>query len=258
MKTIRAVERSTRVLFFLGGNAAPVGLSEIARAVGVDKATTLRILTTFEQLGAVRQDEASRGYRLGPNMSTLAAAPPPDLREVTRPLMNRLWEATGETVCLVLPNGYERVHVEVLPGRHELRFDPVIGLTWPLYVGASGKAMLAFMSKARLDELVAATGLAPGRSRRASDEGQLRRELAKIRRDGYAVSSGETVEGGAVVAAPIFDRLGDVVASIALRGPSVRLGPQALRALAPAVRDAARAASLALGWREAVQVKAKS
>jgi DNA-binding IclR family transcriptional regulator len=248
MKTIRAVERSTRVLFFLGGSASPVGLSEIARAVGVDKATTLRILTTFEQVGAVRQDEATRGYRLGPNISALVAAPRPDLRQITRPLMDRLWEATGETVCLVVPNGYERVHVEVLPGRHELRFDPVIGLTWPLYIGASGKAMLAFMPKTTLDEIIAATGLDPGRSRRAPTEAQLRRELAKIRRDGYAISSGETVEGGAVVAAPVFDRFGDVVASIAVRGPAIRLTTQALRALAPSVREAAAAASVALGW----------
>src|SRR5262249_38912601 len=162
------------------------------------------------------------------------------LRQICHPYLEQLSRQTGETVCLVCPWGFERTHVDVIPAQHELRLVPEIGSIWPIYVGASGRVMMAFMSREKVENIIRETKLAPRNAAHVPTKDEILNDLIRIRRRGYLISAGETVEGGAAVAAPVIDRNERVVGAIAIRGPTTRMSPALLRRYAPLVKNCTR------------------
>jgi DNA-binding IclR family transcriptional regulator len=248
MKTVRSVERAISILNYVAESQASLGLSEISRSVGLDKATTLRLITTLEQAGLIRQEARTRRYILGPNISRLINTLHTDIRQTCRPHMEQLVRATGETVCLNVRRGLERVVAEAVDAEYELCVSPAIGSAVPIYVGASGKCFLAHLPEEEVDEIIKITKLQPRTKASITDPERLKRQLKLIRRQGYAVSQGETLAGGASVAAPVFDRAGRIAAAVDLRGPQLRLDRMKLNQLAPLVMRCAAAISRDLGF----------
>jgi IclR family KDG regulon transcriptional repressor len=248
MRTVRAVDRAIDILMYVARQDGPKGLSEISRELKLDKATVLRLILTLKSRGLIRQIEDSRSYELVLPGPLLIGATEPGLRQICHPYLERLFRQTGETVCLVCPWGFERTHVDVIPARHELRLVPEIGSIWPIYVGASGRVMMAFMPREKVENIIRETKLAPRNATHVPTKDEILYELIHIRRRGYLISAGETVEGGAAVAAPVIDRNDRVVGAIAIRGPTTRMSPPLLRKYAPLVKDAARRLSRELGF----------
>lgn len=253
MKTVRSVERALAILFAVARSDEPATLSELARAVSLDKATTLRLLMTLEAAGVVKQDPVSKRYAPGPTIGSLAASWRNDLREAARPYLKTLWRQTGETIGLVSPRGMERVYVDMLVGTHELSIVPVIGSAVPIHAGASGKVLLAFSSLEWVEQVIEVTGLKPVNAAGVSDPMKLRKILEDVRRQGYAISIGDVVTGSAALAAPVFDRDGEIAASVVIRGPEIRLTRQKLQDLSPLAVETGEQISRALGWRGAIK-----
>lgn len=247
-KTVRSVERALSILFCVAGSETALGLSELGRSVGVDKATTLRLVATLEKSGLVTREDHSKRYILGPGINRFINTTQADMRRLCRPHMERLVEATGEAICLNVLRGLERVVAEAVNAHYELCVAPKIGSSDPIYVGASGKVIMAFLDTEEVDEIIQQTQLKPVTKDTITDPKRLKSEFTKIRRQGYAISHGETLPGGASVAAPVFDSAGKVVGAIDLRGPQVRLDRPKLNQLAPLVIKCANAISLELGF----------
>ena len=248
MKTVRSVERALSILFVVARNNQPLGLSEIGRNVGLDKATSLRLLNTLEAAGLVQQDSATKRYFLGPRAGELFTPWRNDLRTLARSHLERLLHLTHETVCVAVPRGLDRVIIEALPAPHELRIEPTIGSRMPVHVGATGKAIMAFMPKEEIERIIELSGLKPVTSASITDRATFLSDLAKVRRQGYAWAVGEGVEGASAVAAPIFDREGSVVGAIVVRGPDIRMPKARLTQFAPLVTNAAERLSRDLGF----------
>jgi DNA-binding IclR family transcriptional regulator len=249
MKTVRSVERAISILFLVAQNDRPLGLSEISRSVGLDKATTLRLLTTLEGSDLIQQDAATRRYLLGGAVNQLSGAWRNDLRQISRPYLKDLWSDTEETVCLACPRGLERVYVEILPSVHELSDVPVIGRAYPIQVGAAGAVLMAHVPEAEAEHI-----LRTNEPSAAGNDAQVRRlnkEWKAARQQGYAFSIGHPNKGSSAIAAPVFDRDGEVVAAAVVRGPDVRLNREKLIQLAPAVKTTAARISEALGYQDA-------
>jgi len=100
-----------------------------------------------------------------------------------------------------------------------------IGAQVPLHAGASAKALLAFMAPEEIDAVIAhgLRRLGPGT---ITNAGALRRDLARTRRRGWALSVEETNEGATGVAVPVFGPGGEVAASLAIAGPLTRFTRQ--------------------------------
>lgn len=249
MKTVRSVERAVSILFLVAQNDRPLGLSEISRSVGLDKATTLRLLTTLEGSNLIQQDTATRRYLLGGAVNQLSGAWRNDLRQISRPYLKALWRDTNETVCLACPRGLERVYVEILPSMHELSDVPAIGRAYPIQVGAAGAVLMAHAAEAEIEHILRRNDLPA-----APDSAEVRRlhkEWKAARQQGYAFSIGHPNKGSSAIAAPVFDRDGEVVAAAVVRGPDVRLTREKLVQLAPAVKKTAAQISEALGYQDA-------
>ena len=246
--TVRSVERALSLLVKIADSAEPVALSDISRSTDIDKATTLRLLGTLEQFKLIQRDPLSRRYSLGPGLWRLVHLWRNDLRKVSEPYLRSLLRATEESVQLVCPRGVERVVVQAFPGAQELCIVPAIGQALPIYVGASGKILMAFLPEEERDRIIELTGLKPVSPLGVTDRRTFLQVLQAARQQGFATSIGDVTMGASAIAAPVFDSTGRVIAAVSLRAPDIRMPPERIAQIAPRVVEAAHGISLSLGY----------
>ncbi|MGQ9676255.1 MAG: IclR family transcriptional regulator [Chloroflexota bacterium] len=249
-QVLDSVSRVVSILDCFIHASSDLGVSELSRQLGYSKSIVHRLLTSLEKAGYVAIDVETRRYRLGHKAIQLglAAQQQVEVRRLARPLMERLRNATGETVTLSVLVGEQRVYMEQLESPQEMRQTVELGRSYPLYLGSSGKCMLAFLPEQRREQILTS---AVGRTRADGwplDLTALRQELQRIRRQRYASSHSERIFGAASVAAPIFNHSGEVVGGLSIAGPAVRLTAERAQELAPLVVDAASEISRQLGY----------
>jgi DNA-binding IclR family transcriptional regulator len=237
------------VLLLFTDGPDELGVSRIARELGLSKAVVHRILQTLVARGMVALDQQSRLYRLGPTTAALGARAlrELDLRAVAGAALRRLHEETRETVTLtaLVPGG--RAYIDQIVSTHEVKMTVDLGRRFPLHAGSSGTCILAFLPEERREDILATTLTALTGSTQ-TDPDALRGELKAIRELGYASSRGERQADAGSVASPVFDLDGNVLGSVSVCGPRSRFTPQFVNACAPRVVAAARHISAALGW----------
>jgi DNA-binding IclR family transcriptional regulator len=233
MAILRAIERGARTQ------------SEVARRTGLARPTAHRLLRAMASHGLVAS-AGGRGYRLGPTLQSLAATAMGELpmRDVAQPVLERLTRATGESAQLFVRDHHRRVCVASAESRSELRTIVEIGARLPITAGSAGKVFLAFGPPALTAELLpTAERLTP-----ATPVGErLERQLAAIRRRGWASSAGEREPGVASVSAPVHGPSGALLAVVSLSGPEHRVGRTSAKHYAPAVAEAAAEIERSLG-----------
>lgn len=230
-----------------------VGVSELSRRHGWTKSATHRALATLAAAGFVVNDAERRRYRLGPTALRLglAAVARAELHRLALPHLRALRDRTGETATVTVLNDDERVYVDQVESGHPVRQIIEVGTRSPLYLGASSKAMLAYLPEARRERVLATAGGSTRANGTRLDVDALRDELDVIRARGFAVSRGERVAGAASVAAPVFGPEAEIVGSISIAGVTVRQSVADLEALGPLVRETALTISRELGWHPA-------
>lgn len=234
--TVRAVERALDILLVFTEHTS-LGLTEIADKVGLHKSTVHRLLASLEGKGFLIRDTATEKYRLGLRLWELSAK----LMEQTDepgmqllPEMERLRDAVGETVSLYIREGHERIRIQAVQSRQEIRRVAPVGARLPLYAGASSKVLLAF-ADASVRSIVHSADWPDSVNRSAFMRG-----LEDIRRQGYATSVEEREAGVAAVSAPIVTNGGRLIAALGVSGPANRLDEPRIREIAPMVMEAAR------------------
>jgi len=242
-RSIAAVERAMDVLLLFGRSGRPdLGVTEIATELGLTKAAVHRILTALRSRDLITVDAVTRRYALGHAAIALGRAylSRMDLRALAAPELRRLAQQLGETATLSIRRGDTRLYVDQAVPPHELRVEVALGIPYPLHAGSSSKVILAFLDEAEVDGLLARHPLEALTERTIVDEDRLRKDLAAIRKRGYASSQGERQEGTASIAAPIFDHDGRVIAALSVAGPLGRFKPRMAECAPPLVESAAR------------------
>jgi DNA-binding IclR family transcriptional regulator len=153
---------------------------------------------------------------------------------VAQPLLT-LGERTGETITFSLVDLPWRICVYVLEAPSDLRHVVQAGLRYPLYLGAAGKAILAYVPAEAVSTLLATSPLT------RAEVKSVTAQLDEIRERGVAVTTGERVPGATTVAAPVFVA-GAIYGSVAVVGPTERITP-VLAEYEPDVKAAADALS---------------
>ena len=121
---------------------------------------------------------------------------------------------------VVLDRAAQRMtYADIIDSPNPVRYTVPTGTTRPLYVSAGGQMLLAYQDPGWADSYIRATRLEKLTERTITDPEALRERLAAIRRDGFAISIGETVPGAAGVAAPIFNADGSVSAGLLIGAP---------------------------------------
>jgi DNA-binding IclR family transcriptional regulator len=233
-ETIAAVERAVDVLsLFAQVDEPTLGVTEIAQSLGLSKAVVYRILSSFRTKGLVVIDPATRRYALGPRVMHLGLAYMNrlDVRAIARPELERLSARMNETATLSIRDGWTRVYIDQVTPARDVKMVVQLGRNFPLHAGASSKAFLAFLRPDERDEYLSGKldKLTPST---ITSVRALRRELAEIRRRGYASSVAERMEGAASVAAPVLGHDGCPVAVVSVSGPAERFVARADEAAA--------------------------
>ncbi len=247
--TIQTLRRGLHVLETLETADGDLSLTELADRLGESQTVVFRMLRTLEEAGYVHRDAATKRYRLGLRVWELGcrAVNRMGLVEVARPVLRRLAGETGETSYLGLVRGIETIYVDVVEGGEPLRVYAEPGMRVPLFLTASGKAILAHRGP-DLFEAVVAAGMPRQTPHTVSTASRLRERLEAIRRTGVSVNLEERRPDICAAASPIFDRTGECVAAVGVSGPSLRFRGERLDETVRAVRAAAAEVSATLGF----------
>jgi IclR family acetate operon transcriptional repressor len=226
-------------------------LQQITRATGLPSSTCQRLVQNLVREGFIDRDEDQ--YRIGLGLVQWAAPGTfgLDLVRLTRPVLQRLRDETGETACLYVRDGAYRTVIALAESRHSVVRLFVVGMVMPLHAGSAGKVFLTWDPLARKDAV--GHGLSRFTPRTVVDIDLLTEQLGQIRKAGYATSFEERDLGAASVSAPVFGVTGDLVAVIGIGAPTQRMAPSDVPRLAPIVADAASQASHRLGYRPGIR-----
>ena len=228
---------------------APRTADDLRAALGLVEPEFGPLLAALERHGLVARDAASGRIRPGPAALRFARAEVArgDLVEHATASMRRLADESGETVNLMVPTPGGTEAIAQQDGRHLLGATNWLGRDIPDHASAAGKIFLAHGVSEIAPRLQRMT------DRTMVDRATLEADLEAVRRRGYATLVDELEPGLSVVAAPVFDAGGVVVAALAVSGPTARLPGHRLALLGRVAIEQAHAVSERLGYRGALE-----
>lgn len=244
------VIKALSLLDHFDASTSEIGLVDMARLSGLDKATTRRLLVALAAKGFVEQDPDTRRYRLGAALVRLArireAAFP--MLDIARPVVEALSQQSGETVHVSQMAAGVLSSVLVYESPHANRVSVAVGQELPFHCTASG---LAFLSAAAegFRSAVLQGPLPRMTSKSATTATQLKKLIKAAQERGYAFSDQGFEVGVVSVAAPIIDAGGSAVGAISVASPAVRADEATIARHGAEVRKAAARISAALGGR---------
>ncbi len=247
---VPAVAKTIAILEALAGSDNPVTLQALTEHTGLPKSSVYAILATLEMHQYVERDAANT-YRLGLKALQIGAAATQtaNVSQLFHQAARRIVKTCGETAQLTILDQTEVIYVAREDGTQPVQLASNIGGRLPAYATASGKTLLAALPTEALDQLFAGRSLPTLTARTINSLGQLKRDLQHIREVGYAHDNQETSDGLECVAAPIFDRNGQVVAAISCSFLSARSNPEYFQRILQLVKTAAYEISTHMGWR---------
>jgi DNA-binding IclR family transcriptional regulator len=248
---VGVISKVLRILEALQGSSAGLGLKAICDLTGINKSTAHRFLKHLEREGYLLRTEAG-AYLIGPRLAQMSArgSQSATLQAVARPILWDLWKSTQETVNLAVLDQGTVLYVEVIESPHEFRLSSRVGTRRSLHVTALGKALAAFLSPEQRENVLGTISFQPSTPKTIMNLLQFRQELEKVRRQGYAVDDEEAVRGARCVSAPILNADRETIAAVSVSGPVTRVTPSQIATLARAVKSAAAAISVAMGFPE--------
>lgn len=233
---VGVLDRCVAVLGAVEGGAR--SFTDVVARTGLARPTAHRLIQGLEDHGFLVH-VGGFGYVLGPRLLGLAASAMRDLplRDLARPVLERLARSTGESAQLFVRDRDRRICVDAAESDSELRTIVEVGSSLPLTKGSAGKVFLAWTGDHDRARLVGT----------ADDPVRLEQQLATVRRRGWADSVSERAPGVASVSAPIFGPDRFLLAAISVSGPASRLAQLRAKRYAPAVVEAAKEIEGALG-----------
>jgi DNA-binding IclR family transcriptional regulator len=222
----RSIRRAATILRILGAYGRPgASVAKVAAASGLHRATAHRMLCALVDEGLLEQDPATRNYRLGAEMFTLAAAMGRqfDIKVLAQASLDRLCQQTHDTIYLGVRTYYDGLCLDMREGSHphrtlRLRVDDC----WPLGVGAFSMALLAFLPDKEVDAIIKRNArILLGQQE--ITPALLRRHVEQTRNAGFATTSNIGQSGLGSVAVPIFDPHQRPIASLCVTATVERM-----------------------------------
>jgi len=221
---LSSVANSLRLIRAFSEDHYEIGISDLAKRLGLAKSTVHRLASTLLDQGMLEQNAGDGKYRLGLALFELGTLVrrKMDFTMEARPFLRTLLENTGETVHLAILDHDSVLYVISLESKQALRMGSKVGTRVPVHCTAVGKTLLAFQPEGEIERIIA-RGLPASTSSTIVDAKALQRELAAVRTRNYAVDDEESEVGLRSIAAPIRNDAGSVIAAISIAGPVHRM-----------------------------------
>jgi IclR family acetate operon transcriptional repressor len=247
---VQSVDRALTLLDELTRAGGSLPLSELSSRVGLNISTCHHLLATLVKWGYVARLPGRRGYALGARVLHLGQAfmRQIDLPRRAQPHLDRINEATGETVHLAVLQSDSVVTLSKREARHAVRAETgAPGTEEAAHASATGKAMLAWLPDNEINRILKLHGMPRFTPATLTDQQLLIEELRHVRRNGYAMDREEFQPGVTCIGAVIRNHTGAVVGAISASTPSLRADEAHLALMRQEVLAAARALSAEFG-----------
>lgn len=201
----------------------PAGVTELARAVDMNKSTVHNHLSTLKAEHMIVQEGSE--YTLGLRMLEFGGKARNDrpLYQIARDEIERLAIQTGEVANLVVEEHGQAVYLDCREGDNAIDLDVYPGVRRSLHVTAAGKAILAHLSRERVEEIVAAQGLPAKTDQSITTKEELLEDLDAVRDRGFAIDDEEHINGLRCIGAPITTSTGEVLGAVSVSTPVTRM-----------------------------------
>jgi len=248
--TVKSLVKALNILEVLADEEPPYTLTQLSRRLHLHVSTVHRLLVNLVRHGFVEEDTVSGGYQLSYLVLRmgLRVLDRLDFRRAAHPLLRDLNLRTKETVHLAILQEARAISIEKFDSPQPVGLDARLGGVMPLHCTGVGKTLLAYQGEDLLNQIAQSPGFPRMTAHTITGLAQLRRELERIREQGYALDQEEAVDGLRCVAGPVFNHTGQVVAAFSVAGPATRLTPARVPEIAQLVRETSRQISYRLGY----------
>lgn len=222
--SVKTLVKALKILDEVAMRQEPIGVTELSKKMGIDKATIYRLLNTLQNMGYIEQNSDTQKYYLGLKILELSSniLEHNDLRTIAHPYIVELMEKTGETIHLGVLDQNKIVYIDKMESYQTIRMVSKIGSSVDIYCTALGKSILAFMKKDKADEIIKNTIFKKRTDNTIVSPELLKVHLKEISKRGFAIDYEENEKDVICVGAPIFMK-GEVMAAISISGPAFRL-----------------------------------
>ena len=248
----RSLERALQIMCAFTNERNGYTLTQLTEAVGLPKATTIRLCSTLMKYGFMKFDHATMQYSLGIKLFELGSIvySSLSLRRTASPFLQQLQIRSGKTSFLGILENDELVYLDKResPG-NPIRFASQIGRIRPPYFGMLGQVLMASLPDDEVDRILEKRPLAAHTKMTTTDPYEFRAKLAGIKKRGYIIEEGEAIEGISGIAAPVYNFTGAAVAAIGVSFISSSVDAKGRESLLAEVLKAADNISLEMGYR---------
>lgn len=246
---LSSVAAAARILREFDKHSTQLGVSQLARLIGVGKSTAHRIIWTLVAEGLLEKVDETGLFRLTTTMRSLGASAETAqrLHEAATMPLDRLRRLTPGTLHVAILDGADVLYVERREGPGAIPVFRALGARLPAHMTSSGKVLLAYLPPDQRVRALEGLRFAPRTPRTITSRAAFDAELTRVRRQGYAENRGESQSGMCSIAAPVRDPVGRVVASVSV-AVSVDDVDAGLPHLARPVMETATRISAGLGW----------
>ncbi len=247
---VQSLARGLAVIRAFDAESPALTLSDVARRAGVSRAAARRLLLTLVELGYAEFD--TRLFRLRPKVLELGFSylHGTGLWGAAQPVMVELVERLHESCSAAVLDGTDIVYVARVPTRTRIMSITLgLGSRLPAHLTSMGRVLLAALPGAELDARLTALGAVEARTERTlTDVDALRRAIAKVRTQGFALLDQELEPGVRSVAVPVHGPGGSVIAALNVGTHASRVTMEDLKGrVLPALKETAEAVSRAMG-----------
>ncbi len=247
----QAAQRVLAVLSAFGAPEKSLGVTELARRLGMNKNMVHRALTALAADGYVTRDASGARYQLGWRVLTLAGGGDEfDIRALARPALEELHALTGESVFLSIIVGRARVNVDWIEARGRRVSASQRGRSVPLHCTKMSRALLAYLSDREIADYLASAepltrydAIFPETADATAQDvwpetadataQDVWDDIARVRRDGFITWRNPQQYSANYVAFPVLDANGRPHALVTVGGPFERFGPERIERLMP-------------------------
>ena len=255
---ITALQRGLQLLHLFSESPRGLTAKQVAALSRLPVSTVHRFLANLITAGFLNRDGEGT-HHLGIACFSIgqAAVGQLDIRRLSLPYLQELKQQNRETIHLTVRHGLSAVYVEKLDSPEQLRIHSRIGASVPLHCTAVGKVMLAYMPEDEQERVLPELDVKRLTPNSVGNLQELKAELFRVRKNGYACDLEEHELHIRCVAAPIYDHTGSVQSSLSITAPTLRMPVTRLRRLAPLIQEAGLKISAELGYQPTASLSAR-
>jgi len=226
---LEALSRGLRIIGTFNRARRQLTLSDMARLVGLPRASVRRTLHTLVHLGFAETD--GRLFRLTPRVLTLATAYllSNSISDILQPAVERMSANVGEACSAAILNGHDVITIAHASPNRAINLGAQIGFRLPAISSSLGRVLLATLDDRQLDKLLAQARPEKLTAVTIVDRAELKRAIRKARDENYSLVDQEAEVGFRSISVPLRRYDGTVVASLNIGTPSNRCTLETMR-----------------------------